>query len=163
MDSREEDDTVIAAVSSGEVVNTYRCKVPKKTGRDMTFDHIKCLTCAGIVQGITYIQDEAVLACVYFNGESGKTRMALIQDEDYCRGNDVIVESCANIECRNTSDWVISQPIDHLVTVDLVWHGSIVGGSDDTAEAKKRIMRENGIHVVDSPAEIGKKVKEVMG
>lgn len=41
--------------------------------------------------------------------------------------------------------------------------GAIVGGSDDTAEAKKRIMRENGIHVVDSPAEIGKKVKEVLG
>ena len=41
--------------------------------------------------------------------------------------------------------------------------GAIVGGSDDTAEAKKRIMRECGIHVVDSPAEIGKKVKEVMG
>ena len=41
--------------------------------------------------------------------------------------------------------------------------GAIVGGDDDTAEAKKRIMRENGIHVVDSPAEIGKKVKEVLG
>ena len=41
--------------------------------------------------------------------------------------------------------------------------GAIVGGADDTAEAKKRIMREYGIHVVDSPAEIGKKVKEVLG
>ena len=41
--------------------------------------------------------------------------------------------------------------------------GAIVGGSDDTAEAKKQIMREHGIHVVDSPAEIGKKVKEVLG
>ncbi|UFH45819.1 succinate--CoA ligase subunit alpha [Flavobacterium galactosidilyticum] len=41
--------------------------------------------------------------------------------------------------------------------------GAIVGGSDDTAEAKKQIMRECGIHVVDSPAEIGKKVKEVLG
>ena len=41
--------------------------------------------------------------------------------------------------------------------------GAIVGGSDDTAQAKKRIMRDCGIHVVDSPAEIGKKVKEVMG
>jgi len=40
--------------------------------------------------------------------------------------------------------------------------GAIVGGADDTAEAKKRIMRENGIHVVDSPAEIGKKVAEVL-
>jgi len=41
--------------------------------------------------------------------------------------------------------------------------GAIVGGADDTAEAKKRIMRECGIHVVDSPAEIGKKVAEVLG
>jgi succinyl-CoA synthetase alpha subunit len=41
--------------------------------------------------------------------------------------------------------------------------GAIVGGTDDTAEAKKQIMRECGIHVVDSPAEIGKKVKEVLG
>ncbi|MEL6306237.1 MAG: succinate--CoA ligase subunit alpha [Bacteroidota bacterium] len=40
--------------------------------------------------------------------------------------------------------------------------GAIVGGSDDTAQAKKRIMRECGIHVVDSPAEIGLKVKEVL-
>ncbi|AUC76626.1 succinate--CoA ligase subunit alpha [Olleya sp. Bg11-27] len=40
--------------------------------------------------------------------------------------------------------------------------GAIVGGSDDTAQAKKAIMRACGIHVVDSPAEIGKKVAEVM-
>ncbi|GAA4278822.1 succinate--CoA ligase subunit alpha [Aquimarina mytili] len=41
--------------------------------------------------------------------------------------------------------------------------GAIVGGSEDTAAAKKAIMRECGIHVVDSPAEIGKKVAEVLG
>ncbi|MGB0261031.1 MAG: succinate--CoA ligase subunit alpha [Flavobacteriaceae bacterium] len=40
--------------------------------------------------------------------------------------------------------------------------GAIVGGADDTAEAKKRIMTACGIHVVDSPAEIGKKVAEVL-
>lgn len=40
--------------------------------------------------------------------------------------------------------------------------GAIVGGSDDTAQAKKRIMRECGIHVVDSPAQIGQKVKEAL-
>ncbi len=39
--------------------------------------------------------------------------------------------------------------------------GAIVGGSEDTAEAKKRIMRECGIHVVDSPAQIGAKVAEL--
>ncbi|ADF52700.1 MAG: succinate--CoA ligase subunit alpha [Zunongwangia sp.] len=41
--------------------------------------------------------------------------------------------------------------------------GAIVGGSEDTAQAKKAILKENGVHVVDSPAEIGKKVAEVLG
>jgi succinyl-CoA synthetase alpha subunit len=40
--------------------------------------------------------------------------------------------------------------------------GAIVGGKDDTAEAKKEIMRSCGIYVVDSPADIGKKVLEVL-
>jgi len=41
--------------------------------------------------------------------------------------------------------------------------GAIVGGKDDTAAAKMQILRDNGIHVVESPAEIGKKVKEILG
>ena len=40
--------------------------------------------------------------------------------------------------------------------------GAIVGGKDDTAAAKKRILNESGIYVVDSPAEIGKKVIETI-
>src|SRR3989304_5677401 len=40
--------------------------------------------------------------------------------------------------------------------------GAIIGGADDTAAAKMKIMRECGIHVVDSPAVIGKKMKEVL-
>ena len=40
--------------------------------------------------------------------------------------------------------------------------GAIVGGKDDTAQAKKKIMKDCGIHIVDSPAEIGKKVAEVL-
>ena len=41
--------------------------------------------------------------------------------------------------------------------------GAIIGGKADTAEAKKEILRECGIHVVDSPADIGSKMKEVLG
>ncbi len=41
--------------------------------------------------------------------------------------------------------------------------GAIVGGKDDTAQAKMEILAANGIHVVNSPAEIGKKVAEVLG
>jgi len=40
--------------------------------------------------------------------------------------------------------------------------GAIVGGKDDTAQAKMEILRKHGVHVVESPAEIGKKVKEVL-
>ena len=40
--------------------------------------------------------------------------------------------------------------------------GAIVGGEDDTAQAKKRIMRECGITVVDSPADIGDAMAELM-
>src|SRR6478609_1285165 len=40
--------------------------------------------------------------------------------------------------------------------------GAIVGGADDTAAAKMKIMSECGIHVVASPADIGKMMAEVM-
>ena len=41
--------------------------------------------------------------------------------------------------------------------------GAIIGGKADTAQAKKEILRASGIHVVDSPAEIGSKMAEVLG
>ncbi len=40
--------------------------------------------------------------------------------------------------------------------------GAIVGGAEDTAQAKMAIMRECGIHVVDSPAQIGKTMAQVL-
>ena len=40
--------------------------------------------------------------------------------------------------------------------------GAIVSGDDESAKAKKKIMASCGIHVVDSPAQIGQKVKEVI-
>ena len=41
--------------------------------------------------------------------------------------------------------------------------GAIVGGADDTAAAKMKILRECGLSVADSPAEIGKIMAEIMG
>jgi succinyl-CoA synthetase alpha subunit len=40
--------------------------------------------------------------------------------------------------------------------------GAIVGGADDTAQAKKTILRACGVQVVDSPAEIGQKMAEIL-
>lgn len=41
--------------------------------------------------------------------------------------------------------------------------GAIIGGADDTAEAKMAIMRKCGIHVVESPAEIGVTMLKALG
>ena len=40
--------------------------------------------------------------------------------------------------------------------------GAIVGGAEDTAAAKMKIMEESGIHVVHSPADIGKTMASVL-
>jgi succinyl-CoA synthetase alpha subunit len=40
--------------------------------------------------------------------------------------------------------------------------GAIIGGAEDTAAAKMKIMRECGIHVVESPADIGETVARVL-
>ncbi|WP_026135847.1 succinate--CoA ligase subunit alpha [Nafulsella turpanensis] len=40
--------------------------------------------------------------------------------------------------------------------------GAIIGGAEDTAEAKMKIMRECGLHVVDSPANIGETMLEAL-
>jgi len=40
--------------------------------------------------------------------------------------------------------------------------GAIIGGKEDTAEAKKAVLRDAGVYVVDSPADIGAKMLEVL-
>ncbi len=40
--------------------------------------------------------------------------------------------------------------------------GAIIGGKADTAEAKKEILKECGVHVVESPADIGKTVQQIL-
>jgi succinyl-CoA synthetase alpha subunit len=40
--------------------------------------------------------------------------------------------------------------------------GAIIGGKSDTAEAKKAILRECGVHVIDSPADIGTGILEAL-
>lgn len=40
--------------------------------------------------------------------------------------------------------------------------GAIIGGKDDTAEAKKEILTQCGVHYVDYPAVIGEKMREVL-
>jgi succinyl-CoA synthetase alpha subunit len=41
--------------------------------------------------------------------------------------------------------------------------GAIIGGAEDTAAAKMKVMRDCGINVVESPAEIGETMLKVLG
>jgi succinyl-CoA synthetase alpha subunit len=41
--------------------------------------------------------------------------------------------------------------------------GAIIGGADDTAEAKMKIMRQCGLHVVESPADLGATMAKALG
>jgi succinyl-CoA synthetase alpha subunit len=41
--------------------------------------------------------------------------------------------------------------------------GAIIGGEEDTAAAKMKVMTACGIHVVESPADIGKTMKKALG
>lgn len=41
--------------------------------------------------------------------------------------------------------------------------GAIIGGKDDTAQAKMKILKECGVHVVESPADIGATMAKVLG
>lgn len=41
--------------------------------------------------------------------------------------------------------------------------GAIISGEDSTAEGKKRALRDVGVHIVDTPAHIGIKLKEILG
>ena len=40
--------------------------------------------------------------------------------------------------------------------------GAIIGGKDDTAQAKMKVMAECGIHVVESPAGIGETMQKAL-
>jgi succinyl-CoA synthetase alpha subunit len=40
--------------------------------------------------------------------------------------------------------------------------GAIIGGAEDTAAAKMKIMSSCGIHVVESPAEIGETMARIL-
>ncbi len=105
-------------------------------------------------------------------GTTTKEAVELLMNDPETAGIVMIGEIGGNLEA-DAAKWVEangSKPVVGFIAGETapagrtMGHaGAIVGGADDTAEAKKAIMRECGIHVVDSPAEIGKKMLEVIG
>lgn len=104
-------------------------------------------------------------------GTTTKEAVELLMNDPETDGIVMIGEIGGNLEA-NAAKWVKehgTKPVVGFIAGETapkgrtMGHaGAIVGGKDDTAEAKKRIMRECGIHVVDSPAQIGAKMLEVI-
>ena len=105
-------------------------------------------------------------------GTTTKEAVELLMNDPETKGIVMIGEIGGNLEA-DAAKWVQefgTKPVVGFIAGETapagrtMGHaGAIVGGADDTAQAKKAIMRDCGIHVVDSPAEIGKKMLEVIG
>ncbi len=104
-------------------------------------------------------------------GTDMKKAIELFEKDDETEGIVVIGEiggtmeiDAANWAKNNTSKPIVSFIAGQTApTGKRMGHaGAIVSGGDETAEAKMRIMESCGIHVCESPGEIGKKMKEII-
>ncbi len=105
-------------------------------------------------------------------GTTTKEAVELFMNDPETEGIVMIGEIGGNLEA-NAAEWIKengTKPVVGFIAGETapagrtMGHaGAIVGGENDTAQAKKRIMRECGITVVDSPADIGEAMAELMG
>ncbi len=104
-------------------------------------------------------------------GTTTKEAVQLLMADPETEGIVMIGEIGGNLEAK-AAEWIKehgTKPVVGFIAGETapkgrtMGHaGAIVGGEDDTAEAKKRIMRACGITVVDSPAQIGKAIAEAL-
>lgn len=104
-------------------------------------------------------------------GTTTKDAVELFMNDPETKGIVMIGEIGGNMEA-DAAYWIKENGIKPVVSFiagatapkgrTMGHAGAIIGGKADTAEAKKEILRDCGIHVVDSPADIGKKMAEVL-
>ncbi len=132
----------------------------------LTYEAVDQLTKAGLGQSTAIgIGGDPI------NGTSTKEAVKLLMDDPDTKGIVMIGEIGGNMEAE--AAYYIQEfgtkPVVSFIAGatapkgrTMGHAGAIVGGKADTAEAKKEILRSCGIHVVDSPAEIGKKMAELI-
>lgn len=104
-------------------------------------------------------------------GTTTKEAVELLMNDPMTEGIVMIGEIGGNLEAL-AADWIKengNKPVVGFIAGETapkgrtMGHaGAIVGGAEDTAQAKKAKLRDCGIHVVDSPAQIGAKMAEVL-
>jgi succinyl-CoA synthetase alpha subunit len=153
-------------IMPGFIFNPGRIGIVSKSGT-LTYEAVDQITKAGLGQSTAIgIGGDPII------GTSTKEAVELLMNDPDTDGIIMIGEIGGSMEA-DAAHWIKAngtKPVVGFIAGETapkgrrMGHaGAIVGGADDTAAAKKAIMRECGIHVVDSPAEIGKKMAEVLG
>ncbi len=154
-------------IMPGFIFEEGRVGVVSKSGT-LTYEAVDQLTKAGLGQTTAIgIGGDPII------GTSMKDAVEMLLNDPETEGVVMIGEIGGDMEAQ-AANWIknsgIKKPVVGFIAGETapkgrtMGHaGAIVGGSDDTAQAKKKIMRECGINVVDSPADIGIKMAELLG
>lgn len=152
-------------IMPGFIFQKGKIGIVSKSGT-LTYEAVDQITKAGLGQTTAIgIGGDPII------GTSMKDAIQLFMADDETEGIVMIGEIGGSMEAE-AAQWIKengSKPVVGFIAGETapagrtMGHaGAIVGGADDTAAAKKAIMRSCGIHVVDSPAEIGKKMVEIL-
>lgn len=153
-------------IMPGFIFEKGRIGIVSKSGT-LTYEAVDQVTKAGMGQSTAIgIGGDPII------GTSVKDAVELLMNDDETDGIIMIGEIGGSMEAE-AARWVKengTKPVVGFIAGETapsgrtMGHaGAIVGGAEDTAQAKKAIMRECGIHVVDSPAQIGAKMAELVG
>mgnify|MGYP000296241022 CR=1 FL=1 len=152
-------------IMPGFIFNRGTVGIVSKSGT-LTYEAVDQITKAGLGQTTAIgIGGDPII------GTTTKEAIELLMNDPETEGIIMIGEIGGNMEAE-AAYWIKehgTKPVVGFIAGETapagrtMGHaGAIVGGDDDTAQAKKKIMRACGIHVVDSPAELGSKMKEVL-
>lgn len=143
------------------IFNPGRIGIVSKSGT-LTYEAVDQITKAGLGQSTAIgIGGDPII------GTSMKEAVELLMNDSETDGIVIIGEIGGQMEAE-AAEWIKAhgtKPVVGFIAGETapvgrtMGHaGAIVGGSEDTAQAKKKILRDCGVHVIDSPAELGAKM-----
>jgi succinyl-CoA synthetase alpha subunit len=133
----------------------------------LTYEAVDQLTKAGLGQSTAIgIGGDPIV------GTTTRDAVELFMNDDETKGIVMIGEIGGGMEAE-AAEWIKAHGTKPVVAFiagatapkgrTMGHAGAIIGGHSDTAEAKKEILRACGIHVVDSPADIGRGMLKLLG
>jgi succinyl-CoA synthetase alpha subunit len=153
-------------IMPGFIFKPGRIGIVSKSGT-LTYEAVDQITRIGLGQSTAIgIGGDPII------GTTTKEAVELLMNDPDTDGIVMIGEIGGNLEAQ-AGEWIKkhgTKPVVAFIAGETapkgrtMGHaGAIVGGHADTAAAKKEILRNCGVHVVDSPAHIGRKMAEVLG